>query len=145
MGNIGKQGERIFQEIMEGRGYEVVDVSNNPDYFDKDIDFIITSPTSGLTKTFEVKFDSRINRTGNLYLELTNINSKQWSGEGWWPHCQADYLVYGDAASRTFYVIPLLELRDRADALPFRSARCGYESTGQLVSLKDIADITQIL
>jgi hypothetical protein len=65
---------------MESRNYTVVDVSGNPAYFDKDIDFIITSATSGLTKTFEVKWDSCINRTGNLYLELTNINSKQWSG-----------------------------------------------------------------
>lgn len=143
--NNGKQGERLFKQIMEERGYDVQDVSNNPDFWDKDIDFIVTSPTSGLTKTFEVKWDSCIGSTGNLYLELTNINSKQWRGEGWWLHCKADYLAYGDAASRTFYIIPLLELRERADALPFRSGRCGYESTGQLVSLDDIADITQIL
>jgi hypothetical protein len=67
---------------MLGRNYEVVDVSNNPDYWYKDIDFILTSPTSGLTKTFEVKWDSRINRTGNLFLEISSINSK--GGKGWW-------------------------------------------------------------
>ena len=145
MGNIGKQGERIFQEIMEGRGYEVVDVSNNPDYWNKDVDFIITSPTTGLTKTFEVKFDSRINRTGNLYLELTNIHSKQWNYDGWWPHCQADSLVYGDAVSSIFYVIPLLELRERIEKLNCRCANCGYDSTGLLVPLGAIADITQVL
>lgn len=66
---------------MENRNYSVVDVSDNPDYWYKDIDFIITSPTSGETKTFEVKWDSRINRTGNLYIELTNIHSK--GGKGW--------------------------------------------------------------
>ena len=143
MGNIGKQGERIFQEIMEGRGYEVVDVSNNPDYWYKDIDFIITSPTSGLTKTFEVKFDSKIHRSNNLYLELTNIHSKE--GKGWFEFCQADYLAYGDARTQTFYIIPLLELREKVKMLPARSARCGYDSTGLLVSLADITDITQVL
>lgn len=141
MSNNGKLGERLFKQIMLSRNYTVEDVSNNPEYWDKDVDFILTSPTSGLTKSFEVKWDACINRTGNLYLELTNINSKQWNGEGWWEHCQADYLVYGDACARSFYVIPVAELRERVDTLPFRSARCGYESTGQLVSLNDIADI----
>lgn len=143
MGNLGKQGERLFKEIMEGRNYIVEDVSGNPEYWQKDIDFILTSPTSGLRKTFEVKYDSKIHSTNNLYLELTNIYSR--GGKGWFEFCEADYLVYGDAVSNTFYVIPLLELRERANKLPFRSARCGYDSTGQLVSLKDIADITQIL
>lgn len=145
MSNNGKQGERLFKQIMESRNYKVQDVSNNPAFWDKDIDFIITSATSGLTKTFEVKWDSRINRTGNLYLELTSINSKQWNGQGWWEHCQADFLVYGDAVNFRFYIIPLFELRERVEKLPFRLAKCGYESTGQLVSLKDIADIIQEL
>ena len=139
--NNGKQGERLFKEGMMAQGYTVVDVSNDPNYWDKDIDFIITSPTSGLTKTFEVKWDSRIGTTGNLYLELTNINSKQWKGEGWWPHCQADFLVYGDAQNNQFHIVPMERLRERVEQLPFRRAQCGYESTGQLISLKDIKDI----
>lgn len=141
MANNGKQGEYLFKQIMESRNYTVEDVSGNPEYWDKDIDFIITSSTTGLTKTFEVKWDTRINRTNNLYLELTNINSKQWNGEGWWPHCQADYLVYGDAVAQTFHVIPLLALRERVAQLALRTARCGYDSTGWLLSLNDIADI----
>lgn len=139
MANNGKQGEQLFKQIMLGRNYKVEDVSNNPDYWYKDIDFILTSPTSGLTKTFEVKWDTRINRTGNLYLELTNIHSK--GGKGWFEFCEADYLVYGDAAARIFYVIPLLELRERVKTLNCRCASCGYDSTGWLVKLADIADI----
>lgn len=80
---------------MQNLNYEVNDVSNNPDYWYKDIDFIVTSPTSGLTKAFECKWDSRINQTGNLYLELTNVHSK--GGRGWFDFCEADYLAYGDA------------------------------------------------
>jgi hypothetical protein len=98
---------------MESRNYKVEDVSNNPDYYDKDIDLIITSPTSGLTKTFEVKFDSKICETGNLYLERSNIRSK--GGAGWFDFCEADYLAYGDAINKYFYVIPMKELRERAD------------------------------
>lgn len=141
----GKRGERLFQKIMEGRNYIVQDVSNDPNFWNKDIDFVITSPTSGLTKTFECKYDSRIHRTGNLYLELENIFSKQWNGEGWYLHTQADYLVYGDQQINTFYIIPMKELRARVDELPQRIAHCANESTGLLVSLDDISDITQIL
>lgn len=141
--NNGKQGEQLFKKIMEERNYTVVDVSDNSDYFDKDIDFIITSSASGLTKTFEVKWDNRINKTGNLYLELVNIHSK--GGKGWYEFCEADYVAYGDATSGTFYIISLLELRERVKQLSKRLAQCGNDSIGQLVSLNDISDIVSVL
>ena len=143
MSNNGKAGERLFKQIMENRNYRVVNVSNNPEYWDKDIDFIVTSPTTGVTKTFEVKWDDRINETGNLYLELEAIYSK--NGIGWFEFCKADYLAYGDAKTAVFYIIPLLDLKKRANEVRFRSARCGYESMGQLVSLEDIKDIMEVL
>lgn len=132
---------------MESRGYDVKDVSANPDYWYKDIDFIITSPASGITKTFEVKWDARINSTGNLYLERTSTFTKEEGikGLGWFEWCEADFLVYGDAVSQQFYVIPMKELRKAADELPYRSASCGLDSTGQLVALKDIEDIVFLL
>lgn len=128
---------------MQKQGYIVQDVSLDPFYWDKDIDFLITSPTSGLTRSFEIKYDSKINKTGNLYLELTNIHSK--GGKGWFEFCQADYVAYGDAIAQTFYVIPLLELRKRIKALPQRIVNCGDDSTGLLVSLKDVQDIAAIM
>ena len=144
MSSNGKCGERLFKSIMESRDYKVIDVSDNPEYWEKDIDFIITSSTSGLTKTFEVKWDSKINSTGNLYLETDNINSK--GGKGWYQFCQADYLAYADAATRTFYIIPLLELKKKVNKLCCRSASCDNGgSMGLLVSLKDISDIVEIL
>lgn len=108
---------------MEDQGYIVEDVSKDPLYWNSDIDFIITSPTTGAIKTFEVKWDTKINKTGNLYLELENVNSKGF--KGWFEFCKADYVAYGDARTHTFYIIPTKELRKRAQELPFRSARCG--------------------
>ncbi len=140
MANNGKQGERLFANIMELRNYKVQDVSNNPAYWEKDIDFIITSPTSGEVKTFEVKWDQCINRTGNLYLEIANVHSK--GHQGWFQFCQADYLAYGDAVAQIFYIIPMAELRERVKQLPTRTAQCGFDSVGRLVSLADITDIT---
>ena len=139
----GKIGERLFQQIMESKGHKVEDVSNNPEYWYRDIDFFVTSSVSGETKSFECKWDSCISRTGNLYLELTNVHSK--GGKGWYKFCEADYLAYGDAKNRIFYIIPLLELKKKVEQLPSRYAKCGYDSTGLLVSLKDIKDIIQIL
>jgi hypothetical protein len=78
-------------------------------------------------------------------LELTNINSKQWNGDGWWKHCKADFLAYGDAVNKVFYMIPMSELRQRVKQLNARVANCGYDSTGLLVNLKDIADIVYML
>ena len=143
MSNNGKQGEQLFKQIMESRKYTIKDVSNDPDFWYRDIDFIAESPFSGDIKTFEVKWDTKIHQTGNLYLERSNIRSK--GGAGWFDFCEADYLAYGDAVNKLFYVIPMKELRERADQLPYRSASCGYDSTGQLVSLKDIEDITRVL
>ena len=145
MGSSKNYGEYLFQQKMQQQGHSVQDVSDNPDYWSKDIDFFVTSSTSGLTKSFEVKWDSKIKTTGNLYLELTNVNSKQWNGEGWYKHCVADYLAYGDAKKNLFYIIPLAQLRERVSQLPHRVAQCGSDSTGYLISLDDIADIAQQL
>lgn len=143
MANNGKQGEKLFKEIMESRGYVVEDVSNNSDFWNKDVDFIITSPTSGLTKTFEVKWDTLINKTGNLYCELENVRSEGF--KGWFEFCKADYVAYGDALAQVFYIVPFLELKKRSQEIPFRQARCGNDSIGQLVNLKDIQDLVKIL
>ena len=144
MSNNGKQGENLFKERLSALRYALEDVSNNPTYWEKDIDFIATSPTTGARKSFEVKWDSRINSTGNLYLELTNIHSK--GGKGWYEFCQADFLAYGDAQAQVFYIIPFAELKARVSgSLRSRYAQCGTDSTGLLVALKDIEDLIQIL
>ena len=89
---------------MSCRNYKVNNVTRNPHYWYKDIDFIITSRASGLTKSFEVKWDTRVAATGNLYIETT---SRFGDGRGWWEFCEADYLAYGDAVNEIFYIIPV--------------------------------------
>ena len=143
MANNGKQGEQLFQQQMESRGYTVQNVSANEQYFGKDIDFIVTSPTSGLTKSFEVKWDTRINRTGNLYLEFINKNSE--GALGWWEFCKADYLAYGNAKTNTFLIIPIQQLRERVKLLPQRIAFCEDDSAGYLVHMSQIKDLIQTL
>ena len=143
MANNGKQGEQLFKQIMESRNYQVEDVSSNSDYWRQDIDFLVTSPTSSLTKSFEVKWDSKINRTGNLYLEFVNKNSEGCCG--WFEFCQADYLAYGNAIAKKFFIIPMQELKERVKHLPQRVAFCGDESAGYLIHISQIEDIIQVL
>ena len=139
----GTQGEQIFSDIMSRQGYVVENVVDNPIYQRQDIDFIITSPATNLTKTFEVKYDYCVNKTGNLYLELVNTHSE--GGCGWWEFCKADYLAYGDAHSRQFYIFSLLELRERVETLPKRYGQCGQDSIGLLVPLRQVQDLYKTL
>lgn len=143
MNNTGKKGEQAFAAIMNEMGFGVENVSNNPDYFSKDIDFIITNKL-GTTKTVEVKYDNRISKTGNLYLETFNINSEQWGCDGWWLHCEADYLAYGDANKGFFYMFHLGDLKDRVRKIGGRRASCPGDSEGLLVALDDVKDLYMI-
>ena len=142
MNNNGRQGELLFQQRMEAKGHKVQDVTADEQYFRKDIDFIITSATTGETKSFEVKWDQKINRTGNLYLEFVNKNSE--AGLGWWEFCKADYLAYGNAKTNTFIVVPMQELRERVKRLPQRVAYT-EDSAGLLVHISQIKDLIQTL
>lgn len=81
---VYKAGETEAIELFTRSGYTVKDVSNNSNYFDKDVDLIVTNP-SGVTKTIEVKADFRIADTGNLFIEYLNPRSK--GGIGWFRFC----------------------------------------------------------
>lgn len=142
MANNGRQGELLFQEKMEKKGYTVQDVSRDPQYYYKG-DFLVTSPTTGETKTFEVKWCQRINSTGNLYLEFCNRNSEGL--HGWWEFCEADYLAYGNAKANTFLIIDMAQLRERFSHLPQRIAFCGDDSAGYLVHVSQIRDLIQTI
>ena len=142
MSNNGKQGEQLFAERMQQKGYIVQDVSADPNYYHKG-DLIITSPTTGKVKIFEVKWDTKINSTGNLYLEFVNKNSDQCIG--WWEFCKADYLAYGNAKTNTFIVVDMAKLRQRVEQLPKRVAFCGEDSAGYLVNISQIKDLIKTM
>lgn len=103
-----KAGETEAKELFAKCGYVVKDVSSNSNYFDKDIDLIVTN-TTGITKTIEVKADNRIADTGNLFIEYLNPRSK--GGLGWFRFCQADLLYYADMTNKLFYVFDYKALK----------------------------------
>lgn len=141
--NDGRQGEVLFQHIMKSQNHRVVDVSGDPQYWDIDIDFLVTSSSSGETKSFEVKWDYKINKTNNLYLEVANSHSV--NGVGWWEFCKADYIAYGDAINKIFYVFDRKELKERVLKIRQHYTMCKDESIGLLIGLDEVKDIYKIL
>lgn len=143
MNNNGRQGEELFRQYMEQQGYAVEDVSDNPAYWSKDIDMLITSPTTGVTKAFEVKWDTKIHKTANLFLEIV---SKYSAGmHGWYEFCEADFLIYGDAVNKIFYVFDMEVLRAEVDKMPKELANCGSDSIGYLVPLRRLKELYGVI
>lgn len=140
MSNNGKLGERLAREMFAAWGYGVEDVSANPEYYYKG-DIILTSPTTGEQRIVEVKWDERIADTGNLYLETWSAHSKKQNCLGWWRWCAADYLAYGDAQNRQFYIFDLKQLKERVAQLPVRERTCGNDSVGQIIALAQVKDL----
>ena len=136
--NNGKQGEQLFQQIMQQRGYQVVDVSNNSQYFDKDIDVLLTSSTTGETKSFEIKWDTKLNSTGNLFIEMINPRSEGCCG--WFEFIQADYLAYGDSIAKQFYIIDVEYLKDfmAKKKRIYEYKRCSDGAEGYLIPLEHL-------
>lgn len=114
---------------LEGQGWDVQDVSGNSEFWGKDIDLVCHR--GGKTVTIEVKWDSRIAETGNLFIEtITDIDNQK---QGWFTFCQADYIYYGDSRNRLFYVFRTQDMKDfiADNALDERKA-ADYNRNGQV-------------
>lgn len=136
----GRQGELLAQKMFQAWGYSVEDVSGNPEYYYKG-DILLTSPTTGQSRIVEVKWDGVIATSGNLYLETWSRNSRRQNCNGWWKWCGADYLAYGDATNRKFYLFDMAQLKERVAQLSLYKKRCGYDSEGLILPLAAVEDL----
>ena len=139
----GRQGELLAQQMFEAWGYSVEDVSGNPEYYYRG-DLLLTSPTTGAQRVVEVKWDGVIATTGNLYLETWNQYSRKQNCNGWWVFCGADYLAYGDATNRKFYLFDMAQLKERVAQLSLAQRRCGQDSEGFILPLAQVEDLNLI-
>lgn len=137
-----KDGEWELKNFLREHGCKVTDVSDNPRYWRKDIDFLIEE--NGKQWSIEVKYDYVMSKSGNIYCEWLNPRSK--GGKGWLQFCKADFLFYGDARNRIFYALEVDELREyvlqNKDKLKRRSTNDG--SIGYLLPLKDAPVIFKV-
>lgn len=106
-----KAGEyELKRYLREQQHQEIEDVSENPNFWYKDIDLINHTQNS----TIEVKWDGVMNTTHNVFIETcSNIDSNK---EGWFLFCQADYLYYGDAYNKVFYIFDFQKLKAHIEA-----------------------------
>nr|CRY94019.1 hypothetical protein [uncultured prokaryote] len=69
----------------------------------------MTAIKDGRKEEIEVKWDSWISKSGAMFFELlTNIQANK---PGWATYTEADYIFYGDAIKRLFYVFPVPAMR----------------------------------
>lgn len=144
-------GELELKRWLRLNDYIVEDVSDNPHYWDQDIDLIAQLPNSERSITIEVKWDTHIATTGNLFIETS---SDLWNNKpGWFNFCKADYIYYGDYHNRKFYKISRLALKEyieeNKEELKYRTANDYYkgnvvkQSGGYLVPLDSILNLIE--
>lgn len=101
----GKVGELLVLNHLQKQGAQVEDVTNNPAYFEKDIDFITND------FSLDVKYDTCFTYTGNLFIEY-ELAYESGSKPGWIKYCEADFIYYVDAATHTCLIFKTEEMRE---------------------------------
>lgn len=106
----GKVGERKIIQLMQQRGHQVIDLTDDSRYYAEDVDFIIAG------KKCELKTDYIIARTNNLFLE-TKIEymSDKEDKEGYFAITKAEYLFYLDEKNNVLYIYTMEQLKDYID------------------------------
>lgn len=100
----GINGEERFAYYVKCKGYHVEDVRDERFYQKRDIDFIVED------RTFEVKTDYRLAKTGNIVIELELSRGGQ-ANSSWWHNIEADCLVIMDGHNPKGYAIDVDDLR----------------------------------
>ena len=125
------QGEMAAHDYLVSQGWKVKDLTQCEAFFSKDIDFLIIRGQE--QHYIEVKWDNWIHQTGNMFIETTT--DLDFNKDGWFKFCRAEFIFYGDARQKLFYVYRLDDLKayiqEVYDSLQARKA-ADYNSRGQL-------------
>lgn len=100
---MGKVGERHAIQFFQRIGWVVEDLSEDILYQKQDTDIRVCSP-NGRAYTIEVKNDGKIEKTGNVLVELW-MNRKTGDCPGWYYTCKADYLCYINSVTGAAYFL----------------------------------------
>lgn len=99
--NEGKETEKLIATLLISKGFEVEDMSDVEEYQAIDTDFLIHKKG---TWTMEIKSDSRIGKTGNIFLEVGMSRSTGFY-EGWFNKCESDYMCIYDTVNSIAYML----------------------------------------
>ena len=118
----GKKGQCYVRNLMRKRNHYIKDVSDN---YTIGFDFYVDD------KKCQLKTDSIINTSGNLFLENYMDYSNGDSARGWLNTSKADYLFYLDEKNYNLYIYKLDEIREyvktNKNTIPVRSLNDGYK------------------
>lgn len=144
--SAGKRGEKLFKEFLEKSGKQCKDVSDDPKYQKDDIDFIVEGK-SGNELSFEVKNDSKIAYTGNIFYE--SISNVDYGTVGCFEKTKADFIVICSEPENKFYLIRsnILKdyVRDNRNSLRYISRVEGSNSAGYLVPKAKVAEHLKVV
>lgn len=134
----GKRGEKIVAAALKARGHKVEDMSDNWEYRQQDIDFIVTNKKQ--RTTLEVKSDSASERTGNLFIETYNSNNKSHSYKGWFFYCAAEYICFLQENLKKIHIISFKDLKNNINDHNYRTAYSSNAS-GYLLPITALANM----
>lgn len=117
-----KEGCNKVKRILQDDGLEVIDVSENREYFESGIDLIIKWPDS--IETIDVKTDFQAHMTGNIPVELMEIVPKNGIIKEGWIYKNLDYIYYYIYHTKEIKKLSMQKLRE----LTFNKAWRGYAS-----------------
>lgn len=145
---IGKRGEEIFRKCLEKWKCNFTDVTDDPEYQEQDIDFIVESrKTKGEFVAVEVKNDQRIADTRNIFFEtMSNVD---YSTEGCFKKSKSKLMAIVSESEKKIYFVGTETLRrfvdKNSDYLRFISRVPGSNSCGYLVPIERIkSDVIEI-
>lgn len=137
-------GEIKAIEYLQSQQWKVENLTSCEQFFSKDIDLFAVKEDR--QHTIEVKWDSRIADTGNMFVEtITDLDKGK---AGWFEFIEAEYIFYGDSRNNLFYVFKTDDLRQYVsdNIMEERKAKDTNQfgklkkvSQGMLVPIEDFA------
>lgn len=111
--SLGDIGEAMVKKWLIENGFNVEDVSNQPEYWEQDIDLIVDG------KAVEIKTDKKINKTKNMFLETDIFYKADYTSKkgnkhepGWFNYTKAEYLIYVDYNMKKMRKYKMQDLKD---------------------------------
>jgi hypothetical protein len=128
----GATGEEIFEtrylKPLQDKGYEYKDVSSDPYYRKRDIDFVMSGK-------FNATFEIKNNYKDDEYLfieEYGNVDEEYGPmKKGWWYYTKANYLVF---VSKQTHTLVILSMNAKTRQL-YEEMKDGFTLQKNLVSI----------
>ena len=136
-----KEAVKLCQKYEAQNGIGLIDVSENPKWFEAGADLIEETPNELIL--IDVKCDERMGETGNVAVELIEISSLNGFIKKGWAYKNLHYIYYVDWKNKINYKLKLGQLLQET----FAKSRYGfsayhpqekYFTLGVLVPVKEL-------